>query len=321
MNDQEDTGSASDESTGDSSSRSETESTDSSTADKQLLVQDSDPASGNEDDDIALNEKQLDADEESEDEKITHTPINAREVIQHNKWFGKKTADYWWVHGDKVYSDYFVALLRPMTQEEITASSREDIRDLKKELANDPSLTDTLQDFEKILSRFEVKLNRQPSVPSGDPNQLPFQTPYDFIPTDMRKWIVNWEPFNFELDPWPMNGPVDLADSSQEIAHCFRPWLDDWEPFDTEITGDSAWKQIQPDLFAKDILTKKQKETLQNRENRKDMNDQNRIIRRRKKLMDYFQSKYRMTDAELEKYSHFLPSLEQNAAKLLSLCQ
>ena len=49
-----------------------------------------------------------DNDDESEDE-ITHKPISAKEVIEHNKLFGYKTADYWWVHDDKVYSDYFVA--------------------------------------------------------------------------------------------------------------------------------------------------------------------------------------------------------------------
>ena len=128
-------------------------------------------------------------DDESEDE-ITHKPISAKEVIEHNKLFGYKTADYWWVHDDKVYSDYFVAYLRPMTNDEIKESTKEEVRDLKRELANTASLTETLEEFEKVLCRFEVSLNRQPSIPGGDPNLLPFPTPHDFIPTDMRNSCV-----------------------------------------------------------------------------------------------------------------------------------
>ena len=258
-------------------------------------------------------------DDDSEDE-ITHKPINAKEVIEHNKLFGYKTADYWWVHDDKVYSDYFVAYLRPMTNDEITESTKEEVRDLKRELANTPSLTETLEEFEKVLCRFEVSLNRQPSIPGGDPNLLPFPTPHDFIPTDMRKWLCNWKPFIFDIELKSPGEPIYASDPTEIDRYKLRPWLNNWEPFDTSIDGECAWKCVKPDLFEKDILTEEQRQMLDSRARRTDIYNEEKIAKRRRKLIDYFKKKYHKLDTDLEKYSNFIPSHEENFKQLLSLC-
>ena len=307
---------------------------DSNASDKQLLIPDKEcefendtssdienatnSATENEDNNMS-GQRMRNCDDESEDE-ITHKPISAKEVIEHNKLFGYKTADYWWVHNDKVYSDYFTAYLRPMTHQEIMESTKEEIKELKKELANDTSVSQTLEEFEKLLSRFEVKLNRQPSIPSGDPNLLPFPTPHDFIPADMRKWICNWKPFDFELEPWPSSEPISLTHPNDISDSTLRLWLDDWEPFSMEIDGECAWKCLELDVIKNDIITQQQAKILECRHKRTDMEDQARMARRRNKLKDYFTKKYHISDCDLEKYSNFVPNLEENALQLLSLC-
>ena len=260
-----------------------------------------------------------DNDDESEDE-ITHKPISAKEVIEHNKLFGYKTADYWWVHDDKVYSDYFVAYLRPMTSEEMKESTKEKVRDLKRELANTASLTETLEEFEKVLCRFEIKLNRQPSISGGDPNLLPFPTPHDFIPTDMRKWLCNWKPFIFEIELKSPDEPIYGSDPTEIDRYKLRPWLNNWEPFDTCIDGECAWECVKPDLFANDILTEEQRQTLDNRARRTKFHNEEKMALRRRKLMDYFRKTYHKSDDDLEKYSNFIQSHEENDKRLLSLC-
>ena len=309
------------------SSSAEPSGDDSNVSDKQLLIcsknqSDFETAthSDNENDGSNMSDAHIsrNCDDKSEDE-ITHKPISAKEVIEHNKLFGYKTADYWWVHGDKVYSDYFTAYLRPMTHQEIMESTKEEVRELKKELANHATLSETLEEFEKLLSRFEVKLNRQPPIPYGDPNLLLFPTPHDFIPTDMRKWICNWKPFDFELEPWLCSGPIDLTEQRDNSTSALRPWLDDWKPFNMQINGECAWRCLEPNLIKNDILTQKQSEILEARDKRTDMEDTARMARRRRKLKHYFKKKYHMSDCDLEKYSNFVQSLEENSTQLLSL--
>ncbi len=262
-------------------------------------------------------------DDDSEDE-VTHKPISAREVIEHNKMFGKRTADYWWVHGDRVYSDYFVALLRPMTAAESADASRADARDVKRALANAPTLSETLEDLDKALSRFELRLGRPPAaLPAGDPNLQRFPTPHDFTPSDLRKWTRDWKQFDFTLEPWPcVEEPIDLSDPGDENIHKerLRPWLDEWVPFDTEVTGECAWTCLELSVIERDIPTNKQLRVIAARQCRVDMFDPRRVEKRRQKLAEYFKEKYKKTDVELEQYSRFLPSLKENARQLLSLC-
>ena len=286
---------------------------DSDDSSRQLLI---DNAEGSNDD---SSNQCNDHDDESEDE-INHEPISAKEVIEHNKLFGYKTADYWWVHDDKVYSNYFVAYLRPMTHEEIRESTKEEVRDLKRELANTPSLSGTLEEFEKVLCRFEVKLDRPLSIPSGDPNLLPFPTPHDFVQTDLRKWLCSWKPFLFEIELEPPCEPIYPSDPSEISRHKLRPWLDNWEPFDTSIKGESAWKCIQPNLFADDILTKAQREIVEKRARRRQLDNEERMAQRREQLMNYFKTTYHKSVSDLDKYSGFISSLEENCKRLLSLC-
>ncbi len=216
----------------------------------------------------------------------------------------------------------FAALLRPLTKEEFAEECKDEIKNLKRDLTNTEESTPILEETEKILTRNEFKLNRIPSIPQGDPNLQPFPIPHDSSPSDMRKWVSTWQPFDCQLTPWPCieTKPSELGVTQEIFKGLLRPWLDNWVPFDMEIDGEAAWECLELNLVANDIITKEQGKLIEKRSTRTDMNNRGRMAFRRKQLRHYFKQKYHINEEQISRYDNFTQSLEDSAKEFQTVC-
>ncbi len=213
-------------------------------------------------------------------------------------------------------------MLRPLTKEEFAEECKDEIKNLRRDLTNTEEYNPAIEETEKILTRNEFKLNRIPSVPQGDPNLQPFPIPHDSSPSDMRKWLSTWKPFDFQLTPWLCieTKSSDLEFTQEVVKGFLRPWLDDWVPFDMEIDGECAWQCLEPKAVANDVITKKQANLIEKRSTRTDMNDRKRMAMRQMHLRQYFKQKYHLSEEQVSRYDNFAQSLEDGAKEFELLC-
>ncbi|XP_061192499.1 uncharacterized protein LOC133200733 [Saccostrea echinata] len=161
--------------------------------------------------------------------------------------------------------------------------------------------------LQRAYKRFEITLASQGEIevsrPSGDPNEQTFPLPDVFQknPKLIRNWIENWQTmdtivgpgdgWDFSLKQWELfeKGSDEMKIDDTKLH---RTELDDVPALDLSIDGEAGWDVIPVDIVKNDITTPEQEEIWKARENRKDLNDPERMAKRRLTIEEYFKKKY-----------------------------
>ena len=251
-----------------------------------------------------------DDDDDNDDEPIL-TEMQKQE-LHRRKYVGR-------LYNGEFHPEYFIPRPKRLSNEKLFVEYKEEAKQLKREISNSDEISKADEELETIIYRFEVKLNRSHTVPTGDPNNQPFPLPHDLTPSDVRTWICTWEPFDFFVVPWSCveTKPPALGDTHQHFAAILRPWVNRWKPIDVTVkdrTGPNT------DLIKNDIPTQGQLKTLEARSKRRFLHNETKMRQRREKLTQYFQKKYKKSDNDMHKYSSFDSNLKENKLKLELLC-
>lgn len=183
-----------------------------------------------------------------------------------------------------------VGRLNEYSDKEYTEDIFKDAKGIENDLKQDVEITMYQIQYLELLARFFQlyekccgNIPRYPSIPSGDPNTTNFPLP--------------------------------------DSAGLFRVDLhDDTSTFDHHIDGDAAWEVIPQDIVKEDLTTPEQDSVHEKREKRTDLNDRERMKKRRLELASYFiKERADGLTTYCEKYLGFADTLEEGWAKFQEL--
>ena len=180
----------------------------------------------------------------------------------------------------------------------------------------------------EILSKTKSMSHEQKAAaqPGKDPNKQIFKLQKWVKPTDLRPFLTDYEVFDTSLD---QDGDYSKDNKGENITdeQAHEDFMDyvklhhDGVPFDTEMQeGETAWKVLDPDIFAKDEITESQRKLIKIRERRKDMGDIKRMKQHRKQIATYFVKKRKFTKQQMKPYLNWSRCMMNSYLKFLELC-
>ncbi|XP_062574622.1 uncharacterized protein LOC134236453 [Saccostrea cucullata] len=194
--------------------------------------------------------------------------------------------------------------------------------------------------LQRACKRFEITLASQGETEerrtSGDPNEQTFPLPDVFLknPKFIRQWIENWQTmdtavgpgdgWNFSLKQWEVfeKGSDEMKIDDTKLH---RTELDNEPALDLSIDGEAGWEVIPVDIVKNDVTTAQQEETWKARENRKDLNDPERMAKRRLAIEAYFKKKYETqfswASQRVEEFRDFADNLVKAEKEFQVLCE
>ena len=186
-------------------------------------------------------------------------------------------------------------------------------------------LTATLNAYKNISAQYSTVITE--TIPSGDPNTTAFVVPKWFNPQTLRSFFTNNDTaFDTTVDvpeeqDWTHLWKPDIGDDHTAFTLYVRPWLNTWEPFNTEIEGEVAWSLIDLDICRNDQPIEAQLKLIETRSQRKDLNDKNRMKKRRKQLGKVFVNRHEELSEKrvLGQVESWVRNLEDNEKDLLTL--
>ena len=169
------------------------------------------------------------------------------------------------------------------------------------------------------------------NITSGvDPNKCVFPLCPDWLkPEDLREYYTkDYKVFDVALagQAWRV---YDLnmvhACPHKEVHTCFvqqlKPWLNNWQPFDMQIDGEAGWHVIRQNLCQNDVTTEDQREVLNARAKRTDLEDKDRMTRRRNALAKRFAKRYNIdADALLVAVQSWASTIAAGEQRFIKLC-
>lgn len=190
-----------------------------------------------------------------------------------------------------------------------------------------------VSDYKHLLDRFfylykshDGNIPKDRHLVTCDQNTVPFPLPkfVDDNRKTIRQWARSWVIFDCHV---PTGG-----------AWCMLPLYDDWVDtltpdkiyrasyspgaFCTGITGEAAWEVLSIGVVGNNNTTPEQDSIWQQRSKRNDLNDLDRMTRRRQKIADYFNQKYAHGDTSYcNKYLNFAGTLENGWKKFHELLE
>nr|KAG5702138.1 hypothetical protein BaRGS_010404 [Batillaria attramentaria] len=214
------------------------------------------------------------------------------------------------------------------------ASVRNDVAELIQDIQNkdEDARTPSEDDYLKQLIRWKEKYEHaDPPDPEGPPgegdlNELPFPLPVD--PDSLQVWLLEWQPFDTEV---PEEGAwsafelekTDLGDPHEVFAETLRVDRNDLNlasEFTFDIEGDAAWDILPDDVVDKEEMTPGQEEIHAAREKRTDLDDPERMRRRREKLAEHFIKVREIPPDVVEPFLQWADLMEKNKEELEKLC-
>lgn len=237
---------------------------------------------------------------------------------------------------DKILPATQIGKLASLSREEYLSRLKHCVDNVKTALEAEAELNEYLVDYLEQLSRWlsnypNVELENPVDRNNVDPNQCEFPLP-DKIRADstvLRKWARDWELFDLTLDEggaWELLPLLneDLGDVHQLFADLVAQHVDENIPeLNMEIEGEASWDVIPLDIFKNDETTKEQEDVWRARENRNDLNDPERMRRRRKQIADSFLKRHdvRLKPDDMLPFVDWATRLEEHWKEFQKLCE
>lgn len=230
-----------------------------------------------------------------------------------------------------------VGTIKRLSDTEYFSDIFHDAKEIEKSLLQNETISQYEGEYLELLGRFfklysdlSGSIPRNFPVPSGDPNEACYRFPNSVDPSSIRVWISDWETFDMEIKydndwncPWGMpleSEPVIIEVLTPE--QIYRHELSDLEPFQHDVEGEAAWDVMPLDIVKNDLTTLEQEEVIESRSKRTDLDDVERMHRRREALAQYFITERADGLATYcDKYVVFAGSLEEGWKKFLTLCE
>ena len=231
-----------------------------------------------------------------------------------------------------------IGILINMSREEFLSRLKHCVDNIKTDLEKEEHLTENLVDYLEQLSRWlssypNVELEPPVDRTNVDPNQCEFPLPEKIRAdsTVLRYWSKDWEPFDMTIDEegaWHIIPLLneDWGDVHQLYADLVAGNRDEAIPdLDMEIEGEAAWNVIELDIIKNDKTTEGQEQIWKTRESRKDLDDPERMKRRRKQLADNFLARHenskRLKAEDMIPHLDWASTLEQHWKEFQELCE
>lgn len=237
---------------------------------------------------------------------------------------------------DQVLPASQVGKLGGISREEYLSRLKQSVDNVISDLEAEEKLTEYLVDYLEQLSRWlssypNVELEQPVDRTNVDPNQCEFPLP-DKIRADstvIRKWARDWIEFDMTIDEggaWPLIPLLneDWGDLHQTYVDiCAKREDAELPEMNMEIEGEAAWNVIPLDVVKNDETTDQQEETWKAREKRKDLNDPERMRRRRKQIADSFLKRHdtRLKAEDMVQYVDWAHRLEEHWKEFQELCE
>jgi hypothetical protein len=210
-----------------------------------------------------------------------------------------------------------------------------DAQDIFDYIQHDESISEYVSDYKHLLDRlfylyksYDGNIPKDRQLVTCDQNTVPFPLPkfVDDNRKTIRQWARSWVIFDCHVPtegawyvrPWHeyKNGKDTLTPDKIYRAS-YRPGT-----FYTGITGEAAWEVLPIGVVGNNITTPEQDSIWQQRCKRKDLNDLDRMTRRRQTIADYFNQKYAHGDTSYcDKYLNFAETLENGWKKFQGLLE
>ncbi|OWF38389.1 hypothetical protein KP79_PYT10735 [Mizuhopecten yessoensis] len=232
-----------------------------------------------------------------------------------------------------------VATLVVPNNKEFWSDIRSDADRVATDIRSNGSVTPYQTEYLQVLVRFfelfgqlEGDIPLSPPKAGGDPNILAYPLPNSVAadPESIRRWAETWEVFDLVLPEdgaWGWHGFENLVFSDIKECADFPQLLrlsengdEDLLEFDTEVEGEAAWDVIEVDLFKDDVTTEEQNLIWEEREKRSDLDDPEKMKKRRENLEEYFIIKYEWESSALDAYRGWADTLEAGWQNFQKLC-
>ena len=237
---------------------------------------------------------------------------------------------------DRILPASQIGKLVSISREEYLSRLKHCVDNVKSDLEAEEKLTEYLADYLEQLSRWlssypNVELEPPVDRTNVDPNQCEFPLPEKIRAdsTVIRQWARNWEEFDTSVDEggvWLLMPLLneDWGDVHQTFVDtCAKREDVNLPEMNMEIEGEAAWGVIQLDIVKNDETTEQQEETWKAREKRKDLNDPERMRRRRKEIADSFLKRHdtRLKAEDMVQYGEWAHRLEEHWKEFQELCE
>ena len=229
-----------------------------------------------------------------------------------------------------------IGKLGAISREEYLSRLKQSVDNVKSDLEAEERLTEYLVDYLEQLSRWlssypDVELEQPVDRTNVDPNQCEFPLP-DKIRADstvIRQWARDWIEFDMTVDEdgaWLLVPLLneDWGDVHQTyVDTCAKREDVNLPDLNMEIEGEAAWDVLPLDVVKNDITTDQQEDTWKAREKRKDLNDPERMKRRRKQIADSFLKRHdtRLKAEDMVEYVDWAHRLEEHWKEFQELCE
>ena len=229
-----------------------------------------------------------------------------------------------------------IGRLQSISREEYLSRLKQSVDNVKSDLEAHENLNEYLVDYLEQLSRWlvsypNVELEQPMDRNNIDPNQCEFPLP-DKIRADssvIRQWAKDWVEFDMKIDEdgaWSMLPLIseDWGDVHQTfVDYCAKHVDAEIPDMNMEIEGEAAWDVIKLDIFKNDETTEEQETTWKAREKRKDLDDRERMSRRRKEIADSFLKRHdtRLKPEDMVEYGEWANRLEKHWKEFQELCE
>ncbi|KAK7103690.1 uncharacterized protein [Littorina saxatilis] len=184
------------------------------------------------------------------------------------------------------------------------------------------------EDFVATVTRWQDKYGvvdppeHPPPCDGVDPNSKSYPMPVD--PESLRLWVLDFT-WDCELPPegaWHVieNDPEERPTTHEDLSEMLRPELRSrTDDLDFEIEGEAAW-EVLPDSVIKDgVMTSGQEEIQASRDKRTDLDDPERMKKRREELCEHFISERELAPALVMAFMQWATVMDQNMVDLQKL--
>jgi len=215
-----------------------------------------------------------------------------------------------------------------VTRDRYVSSLLESVNAILESVENDcPDYMDQLKRWKDQYPENFLK-NGSPDV-SQDPNALEFP-----LPPEVKKDPLVFRPWGPEFT-WDTELADDIWDNSEK---CFTDLCEnanekfaeaiaadhgpeDTFAFDTSIDGTVGWSEIECDLFKNDVTTPSQEDVWKKRSLRKDLDDENRMERRRQTIADSLTRRHEWSPEKVLPFLAFTQNLKTSWEAFQALCE